>query len=136
MSADVIPFPGTGPEQRAEQPMPTASAHPSIQSLVRVDMDVREQVGTARYGTPLRGFNGRDMLRDAYEEALDLATYLRGAIYERDNAPEPQSPLAPADCGAVRPNGLAVSVHDSVYTCAEKAPHSRHRSATGLTWAV
>jgi len=28
--------------------------------------------------------NGRDALRDAYEEALDLCQYLRQALYERD----------------------------------------------------
>jgi hypothetical protein len=32
----------------------------------------------------LQAFNGRDALRDAYEEALDLACYLRQAIAERD----------------------------------------------------
>ena len=34
--------------------------------------------------TSLQAFNGRDALRDAYEEALDLCQYLRQALYERD----------------------------------------------------
>lgn len=42
-------------------------------------------LGVTRYGTPLQPHNGRDALRDAYEEALDLVHYLRQAIYERDN---------------------------------------------------
>jgi len=29
-------------------------------------------------------FNGRDALKDAYEEALDLAMYLKQAMIERD----------------------------------------------------
>jgi hypothetical protein len=32
----------------------------------------------------LQPHNGRDCLMDAYQEALDLAMYLRQAIFERD----------------------------------------------------
>lgn len=66
-----------------EQPMPVPNHRASIQSLVRVDLEQREQVGIQRYGTPLQAGNGRDALRDAYEESLDLACYLRQAIEER-----------------------------------------------------
>jgi hypothetical protein len=48
------------------------------------DMQSRHELGIKRYGTPLQPHNGRDALRDAYEEALDLAVYLRTAIFERD----------------------------------------------------
>lgn len=48
------------------------------------EMQARHELGIKRYGTPLQPNNGRDMLRDAYDEVLDLAVYLRGAIYERD----------------------------------------------------
>jgi hypothetical protein len=48
------------------------------------DMQTRLNIGIERYGTGLQANNGRDMLRDAYEEALDLCVYLRGAMYERD----------------------------------------------------
>lgn len=68
----------------SDQPMPVPNDHPSIQGLVRVDLEARELVGIQRYGTPLQPHNGRDALRDAYEEALDLACYLRQAIEERD----------------------------------------------------
>ena len=44
-----------------------------------------DKAGIVRYGTPLQAHNGRDALVDAYQEALDLAVYLRQAIYERDN---------------------------------------------------
>jgi hypothetical protein len=56
----------------------------SIQRLVREDLEERERVGIERYGTSLQPHNGRDALRDAYEEALDLACYLRQAMAERD----------------------------------------------------
>lgn len=56
----------------------------SIQRLVREDLEQRERLGVERYGTALQPHNGRDALRDAYEEALDLACYLRQAMAERD----------------------------------------------------
>jgi hypothetical protein len=55
----------------------------SIQELVREDLVARERLGTQRYGTPLYPHNGRDALQDAYEEALDLACYLKQAMLER-----------------------------------------------------
>lgn len=76
-----------GPERAnrdGDQPLPTTNDHPCIQDLVIADMDARKAVGLRRYGTTLQPFNGRDALRDAYEEALDLAVYLRQAIFERD----------------------------------------------------
>jgi hypothetical protein len=54
----------------------------SIQALVRRDLEERERLGKDRYGTALYPNNGRSALRDAYEEALDLACYLRQALEE------------------------------------------------------
>jgi hypothetical protein len=71
-----------------EQPRPIPRpGTPSVQAAVREDLVAREQLGIARYGTPLQPHNGRDALRDAYEEALDLACYLRQALMERDGSP-------------------------------------------------
>ena len=67
------------------QPMPEFNSNPIIQELVMDDMQSRLALGIQRYGTGLQAGNGRDMLQDAYEEALDLCVYLRGAIFERDN---------------------------------------------------
>ena len=67
------------------QPDPIKNDKPVIQKLVMLDMRDRLSLGLERYGTGLQPFNGRDMLRDAYEEALDLCVYLRGMMYERDN---------------------------------------------------
>lgn len=66
--------------------MPTKNERPCIQDMVIADIEKRKAVGFERYGTLLQPFNGRDALRDAYEEALDLAQYLRQAIEERDRA--------------------------------------------------
>ena len=67
-----------------DQPPPIANTYPAVWSLVIDDMAARDKVGRHRYGTPLQPHNGRDALVDAYQEALDLAVYLRQAIYERD----------------------------------------------------
>jgi hypothetical protein len=69
-----------------DQPPPIQSQSPAIWPLVIKDMRDRDAVGRARYGTPLQAHNGRDALVDAYQEALDLAVYLRQAIFERDQA--------------------------------------------------
>jgi len=74
----------SGPDLNAEEPMPTKSELPAVWDLVISDMRSRDQIGEARYATRLQPFNGRDVLVDAYQEALDLAVYLRQAIYERD----------------------------------------------------
>ncbi len=52
--------------------------------LVESDLKARVEKGCREYGEPLTTHNGRDALWDAYEEALDLALYLRQAITERE----------------------------------------------------
>lgn len=54
--------------------------------MVVADLEARVRKGTAEYGEPLRTNNGRDALWDAYEEALDLAMYLRQAWQEQQDA--------------------------------------------------
>ena len=68
-----------------EQPVPVENNHPHVYNLLVEDLETRYKIGMQRYGKALRPFNGRDALRDAYEEAIDLAFYLRQSIYERDN---------------------------------------------------
>jgi hypothetical protein len=70
--------------REGDQPLPVVNGSPDIQSMVVADIIQRRQVGIERYGTALQAHNGRDMLRDAYEEALDLSIYLRGCLVERD----------------------------------------------------
>jgi hypothetical protein len=55
----------------------------SIQDAVIADIESRKQQGLDAYGTLLQPHNGRDALLDAYEEALDLACYLKQALVER-----------------------------------------------------
>lgn len=67
----------------ADQPAPQPNTSTPIWELVINDMRERDNVGRQRYGTLLQANNGRGALVDAYQEALDLAVYLRQAIEER-----------------------------------------------------
>ena len=55
-----------------------------ITPLVHADLEARTAAGLASYGRPFTSHDGRDSLKDAYEEALDMVQYLRKALYERD----------------------------------------------------
>lgn len=72
-------------EREGDQPLPTTATNSeNVSEAVKRDLDARIALGIQRYGKPLQTFNGRDALRDAYEEALDLVHYLKQAIMERD----------------------------------------------------
>lgn len=85
----------------ADQPKPSCPEFPDnskcapivehgpvgILPLVIHDMKQRGEMGMKKYGRPLTANNGRDALRDAYEEAMDLCQYLRQAIEERGSDP-------------------------------------------------
>lgn len=72
---------GTSPNKPEPDPEPNDSR--PIWELVVEDMNERHQEGIRKYGVPLQAFNGRKPLIDAYQEALDLAVYLRQAIEEQ-----------------------------------------------------
>lgn len=54
-----------------------------IWERVIADMQARRAVGLERYGKPVRAADPEDWLRHAYEEALDLAVYLRAEMVRR-----------------------------------------------------
>lgn len=67
------------------EPAPQMNEGPSIHDLVIKDMESRKQMGLEKYGTILQAGNGRNALKDAYEEVLDLACYLKQKLEEDDN---------------------------------------------------
>lgn len=71
-------------QKPSSQPQPNPNSHPAVWDLVMGDMRERDQFGAVKYATRLQPHNGRDYLLDAYQEALDLCVYLRGAMFERD----------------------------------------------------
>jgi hypothetical protein len=91
-----------------EQPLPTPNERPATWDLVIADMEkgpwihkhlvtydmrTRDNLGHHRYGTRLQSHNGRDSLRDAYEEILDGAVYLKNVQLE-----DPWEDTEIADC--------------------------------------
>jgi hypothetical protein len=81
-----------------EQPTPTPNNQPASWDAVVIDLAdgpwinrhmvindalSRDAIGKERYGTRLQPFNGRDSLRDAYEEVLDGAVYLKNVQLEQ-----------------------------------------------------
>lgn len=68
---------------RRDQPSPVPNTRPAIWDLVVEDMRARDAEGLKRYGTRLQALNGRDGLRDLYEELLDAVVYCRQVIEER-----------------------------------------------------
>lgn len=80
MSAAIAeqPAPITGIEAGAAVwPMVFESPGLALPDWLIDDMKERHELGVKRYGTPLRVWNGRDPLTDAYQEALDLVVYLQ-----------------------------------------------------------
>lgn len=67
----------------AYEPDPIHTDETPVWELVIEDMRQRDQEGRRKYGTPLQASNGRDALKDAYQEVLDLAVYLRQEIERR-----------------------------------------------------
>jgi hypothetical protein len=65
------------------EPPPVKNTHGNVQDLVIRDIESRKTLGLKKYGTLLQPFNGRDALKDAYEESLDQTIYLRQLLEER-----------------------------------------------------
>ena len=69
-------------DARWGQPRPVQNESRPVWALVIEDMIARDNFGRAKYGTPLQAFNGRKVILDIYEEALDFIVYLRQMIEE------------------------------------------------------
>lgn len=73
-------------ERRAgDQQYPVGNDHPHTHDLAANAMADRKKLGISRYGQPLQPVNGRDFVRDAWEEAMDVAAYMAGVRWEQDN---------------------------------------------------
>jgi len=71
-------------DDRWGEPAPIPNDEPSVWEMVIEDMKSRDEFGKRKYGTKLQPFNGRNALKDAYEEVLDTAVYLKQAIVEQE----------------------------------------------------
>lgn len=68
-----------------DQPLPTPGRIPVQAALMAAIAAIAERRthGIRKYGRPLETHNGRDALTDAWEESLDLTTYLTQMRLER-----------------------------------------------------
>lgn len=55
--------------------------HPLIEIFIE-DLNYRLSIGIQRYRQPLQPFNGRDFLKDQYDEILDAIAYGEGILME------------------------------------------------------
>jgi hypothetical protein len=69
-------------ERPEDQPLPTPGRD-CVQDALIAAIEDRKALGIKRYGSPLMSHNGRDALRDAWEESIDLAAYLTQLRMER-----------------------------------------------------
>lgn len=69
-------------DPQRDQPLPKPGRI-NVQRVLSAVVLEREQYGIRKYGRPLETDNGRDALTDAWEEALDLVTYLTQMRLER-----------------------------------------------------
>lgn len=69
-------------DPQRDQPLPIPGRQPVQAALIQAIAE-RRDYGTRKYGRPLETHNGRDALTDAWEEALDLLTYLTQMRLER-----------------------------------------------------
>ncbi len=80
-----------------DQPLPAHNDRAAVWDLVKADIDSRDNLGRLRYGTRLQPFNGRDTVRDTYEEALDKLVYLRSLLVETQELRADLNSLAEAN---------------------------------------
>jgi len=86
---ETIPPPaGLRQIREGDQNYPTKNSLPSMHEQARQDLEARKSLGIKRYGVALQPANGRDAIRDGYEEALDGAAYGAQAVWEQDNPQE------------------------------------------------
>lgn len=90
----ILPKPGqvdVGPRVIDDVELHRSFVSESLVAGVKADFEARITLGIERYGHPLQTHNGRDATRDAYDELLDAAHYLKQLLLE---AERPKARLA------------------------------------------
>lgn len=88
-------------------------------------MRERDEMGRAKYGVPLRVWDGRDAVADALQEALDLVVYLQRALMRvPETDPREWRPYDTHDRLFILRND-ALGIARSLLALAEKVPKER-----------
>lgn len=77
-------YENTMKDRPGDQPLPVVNDERPVQDQVVEYIERRKLVGVERYGTPLQANNGRDALRDLFEELVDAVNYCAQMLIERD----------------------------------------------------
>lgn len=106
-------------QRDGDQPLPTAGRE-CVQDALIAEIQARKELGIQRYGSVLMTHNGRDSLRDAREEAVDLAVYLMQVeLEDRD---------AKAELAGVREERLKYGTECNRLAGELEATHNRART--------
>jgi len=68
-----------------KEPNPIVNEEKPVWAQVMMDMQERNDRGVKEYGTPLQPFNGRNALKDMYQEDLDRTVYLKQHLIEQES---------------------------------------------------
>jgi hypothetical protein len=109
-------------QRPGDQPLPVPNDQEDIQTQVIRDIEARRELGISRYGTALQAGNGRDALRDLYEELLDAAMYARQLMCERDVARSENARLHDATLDPARHGATIDLLTDLVHSLPEDHP--------------
>ena len=82
-STPILQHVTTSTTATVRQPEPTRTDEIPVVHYVIKDILDRAETGRRKYGVLLQPSNGRDQLTDAYQEALDLACYLKAELLKR-----------------------------------------------------
>ena len=74
-------------DMNAPQPDPKPGRESVTDGTIE-DLRIRRRGGIKKYGNELESGNGREALIDAYQEALDMALYLRQRVMEDQDREE------------------------------------------------
>lgn len=121
-----------------DQPLPQPGRIPVQEVMIRA-IEERRAYGKRKYGRALETHNGRDALKDAWEEALDLFTYLtqvrleRGDVIEGMDGMTGSSEPAPlGEGGNSEARGLADAIPERCPLCR----HEPHAIGRCRSWAL
>lgn len=74
--------------REGDQDYPAINGLPSMHEKAITDVEARKAIGIQRYGVALQPANGRNAVRDWYEEALDGVVYGAQVAWEQDHPSE------------------------------------------------
>lgn len=112
-----------------DQPLPRPGRIPVQEVMIRA-IDERRAYGKRKYGRALETHNGRDALKDAWEEALDLFTYLTQMRLERGDVIEGMESMAGSPEPAPLDEARSPEVRGLAEVIPERCPLCRHEPHT------